>query len=68
MSVNFDQVREIAAAYESAVRTNAAFHARTLNEEAFAAILGASRCMAYPCDVPALVKMAVEDARDPVTE
>lgn len=68
MSVNFDEVRTIADAYEAACRTNAEGEGRDLSAEAFAAIIGAARCLAYPPEqIQGLLKAAVEDARDRVS-
>lgn len=68
MSVNLDRVREIADAYEAACRANADEEGRDLSAEAFAAIIGAARCLAYPpAQVEGLLRAAVEDARDRVS-
>jgi hypothetical protein len=65
VSVNFDQVREIAGAYEDAVRANAAGEDRDLQTEALAAIVGAAKCIAYPLDgLDGLIKAAALDAKD----
>ena len=65
--MNFDAVRDVADAYEQAVRTNASFHGRDVSVEAFAAIVGAARAIDYPGDqLEGLLRAAVEDARDPV--
>lgn len=65
MSVNFEQVREIADAYEQGVRTNAEMDGRDLQTEALAAIIGAAKCLAYPADrVEAIVKAALHQAAD----
>ena len=65
--MNFDAVRDVADAYEQAVRTNASFHGRDVSVEAFAAIVGAAAAMHYPADrLEGLIRAAVEDARDPV--
>lgn len=65
--MNLDAVRDIADAYEQAVRTNAGMQSRDLAQEALACIAGAARCLAYPEDqLESLIKAAVEDVRDPV--
>jgi hypothetical protein len=63
--MNLDRIREIADAYQAAVQTNAAMEHRDLNEEAWAAILGASKCLSYPEEKrKELVKAALMEGSD----
>ncbi len=67
MSINFEEVREIADAYEAAVRDNAAREGRDLQTEALAAFVGAARAIAYPPEyLDGLIKAAVLDQTDPI--
>lgn len=62
MTTSIDRLRQTADAYEQAVRTNAASEdGRNLEQEALAAIIGASRCLKYSADT---VLDLVREARD----
>ena len=64
--MNLDRVRELAAAYEAAIRQNAEDDAEQLALEGFAAILAGSRVMAYPRGRE-IARAALLDMVDPVT-